>query len=223
VVLPRQAGSAMKLRTLFFLVAPFLLLSCTAVGERTQLSVAYYSIAGSTFDEFDQQIALHGPNVLGVGRALAATNVRMIPDFRFQQKGDYCHVSSARVSVQAHVTLPKLTTQQKLREELASAWDSLEHYARLHESVHVAIADGHALKAEVAVMALEPQRDCEAMRTKALATFRALMADHQRDQLQFDREERGRIAALVQRTRLESTPRPAIIEAEPAAVETETQ
>jgi predicted secreted Zn-dependent protease len=160
--------------------------------------------------------------VLGVGKALAATNVRMIPDFRFQQRGDACHVASARVSVQAHVTLPKLTTQQKLREELASAWDSLEHYARLHEGVHVAIADSHALKAEAAIMALEPQRDCETMRTKALATFNTLMVEHQRDQLQFDREERGRIAALVHRTRMESNPRPAIPGAETVA-ETEAE
>ncbi len=194
----------MKLRKLFALAAPFFLLSCTAVGERTQLSIAYYSIAGSTYDELDQQIALHGPNVLGVGRALAATNVRMIPDFRFAEKEGKCHVTGARVSVQAHVTLPRLKSQEKLREELASAWDSLEHYARLHEGVHVAIADAHALKAEAAVMALEPQADCASMRESASTIFRTMMADHQRDQLQFDREERGRIAALVQKTRLQS-------------------
>ncbi len=194
----------MKLRKFLVLAAPFLLLSCTAVGERTQLSVAYYSIAGSTYDELDQQIALHGPNVLGVGRALAATNVRMIPDFRFAEKDGKCHVTGARVSVQAHVTLPRLESQEKLREELASAWDSLEHYARLHEGVHVAIADTHALKAEAAVLALEAQPGCADMRARASAIFKAMMAEHQRDQLQFDREERGRIAALVHKTRLQS-------------------
>ncbi|HSO48050.1 MAG TPA: DUF922 domain-containing protein, partial [Rhizobiaceae bacterium] len=59
-------------------------------------------------------------------------------------------------------------------------------------------------KAEAAVMALEPQADCTEMRERASAIFRTIMADHQRDQLQFDREERGRIAALVQKTRLQS-------------------
>jgi predicted secreted Zn-dependent protease len=196
----------MRARLFFVFLAPVLLAACTPVGERTQLSVAYYMIAGNSFDEFDQQIAVHGPNVMGVGRALAATNVRMIPDFRFAQRNGECHVVSARVSVQAHVTLPKLRSQQSLRAELSRAWDSLEHYARLHEWVHVAIADSHALQAEEAIRALPPRPGCEAIRAEALSVFKKMMADHQRDQLQFDREERGRIAMLVQKTRLESAP-----------------
>jgi predicted secreted Zn-dependent protease len=196
----------MRKRLFFLLIAPLLLAACTPVGERTQMSVAYYMIAGDSFDELDQQIALHGPNVMGVGRALAATNVRMIPDFRFAQRDGQCHVQSARVSVQAHVTLPKLRSQQSFRQELAKAWDSLEHYARLHESVHVSIADTHAVRAEEAIRALPPRENCEAMRADAVALFKTMMADHQRDQLQFDREERGRIAMLVQKTRLESVP-----------------
>jgi predicted secreted Zn-dependent protease len=196
----------MRARLFFVFLAPALLLACTPVGERTQLSVAYYMIAGNSFDELDEQIAVHGPNVLGVGRALAATNVRMLPDFRFAQRNGECHILSARVSVQAHVTLPKLRSQQSLREELSKAWDSLEHYARLHEWVHVAIADSHALQAEAAIRALPPRATCEAIRADAIAVFKKMMADHQRDQLRFDREERGRIAMLVQKTRLESTP-----------------
>jgi predicted secreted Zn-dependent protease len=194
----------MRARLFFVFLAPVLLIACTPVGERTQLSVAYYMIAGDSFDELDQQIAVHGPNVLGVGRALAATNVRMMPDFRFAQRDGQCHVLSARVSVQAHVTLPKLRSQQSLRAELSKAWDSLEHYARLHEWVHVAIADSHALQAEEAIRALPPRPTCEAIRAEAVSVFKRMMADHQRDQLQFDREERGRIAMLVQKTRLDS-------------------
>ena len=178
-----------------------LLAACSTVGERTSLSVGYYTIGGETFEDIDQQIALHGPAVLGVGRALAATTVRMSPDFRFGFDGGACRVTHARVSVNAHVTLPKLTSQQRLRQELSRAWESLEQYARLHESVHVAIADTHALRAERAILALPPEPSCDRLRGSASLMFRQMMVEHEREQLQFDEDEKGRIAAMVNRTR----------------------
>jgi predicted secreted Zn-dependent protease len=183
------------------------LISCTPIGERTQMSVAYYEISGQSFDEIDQQIAVHGPSVLGVGRALAATNVRMIPDFHFEHDGTACRPAEIRVSVQAHVTLPKLASQETLRAELSKAWDNLEQYTRLHEYVHVSIADSHALIAEEAIRALPPKPTCTELRAAANGLFKEKMAAHQIEQLRFDQEERGRIAALVQNTRLESRPK----------------
>lgn len=181
--------------------AAVLLAGCSAVGERTSLSVGYYSIHGETFEDIDQQIALHGPSVLGVGKALAATTVRMSPEFNVGWSDGACRMAGARVNVQAHVTLPKLTSQQRLRSELAKAWDNLEQYARLHESVHVAIADKHAVKAEKAVMALAPEPSCESLRANAALLFRQLMVEHEAEQLRFDAEERLRIAGLVNRTK----------------------
>lgn len=181
---------------------PFVFVAaCTSVGERTQLSVAYYSVSGESFSEIDQQIALHGPTVLGVGKALAATNVRMVPDFRFAMRGTMCEVVSARVDVKAHVTLPRLASQKRLRQELSQAWSNLEQYARLHESIHVAIADGYAVRTEREISALPGETTCEALRENAVAHFRSLMKEHERDQLKFDEEERTRIAAIVRRTR----------------------
>lgn len=177
------------------------LAACTPVGERTQLSVGYYSIAGSTFDELDEQISLHGPTVNRVGRALAATNVRMLPDFQFKTAGDKCVVASARVDVQAHVTLPRLANPERMKRDLSKVWNNLEQYARLHESIHVAIADSYALKAEKLVMALPPQADCQTLRGNAVLAFRKLMNEHEREQIQFDEDEKDRITTLVARSR----------------------
>jgi len=174
---------------------------CTEVGERTQLSVGYYSISGRTFDELDEQIALHGPSVTGVGRALAATNVRMVPEFAFEYRGGKCHVKSARVRVQAHVTLPRLDSTEQLKRGLSQAWNNLEQYARLHESVHVSIADNYALAAEKIVRELPPEADCETLRTNAVLAFRGSMAEHEREQIRFDEEERERITALILKSR----------------------
>lgn len=191
----------MKYKLILTLTLSFVLAACVSVGNRTQLSVGYYAIEGDSFDELDQQIALHGPTVSGVGKALAATNVRMIPDFRFTSSGGKCRVEHARVAVKAHVTLPKLVGQAALRAELSKAWNNLEQYARLHESVHVSIADGYATKAEETVKKLPPHPSCDTLRSQAILIFRRLMAEHERDQLQFDEEERERIAEMVNTTR----------------------
>lgn len=175
--------------------------ACTAVGERTQLSVGYYSIYGRTFSELDQQVALHGPVVAGVGKALAATNVRMVPDFEFAFDGDKCTVTSAHVAVKAHVTLPLLANPEEIRRDLSKAWNNLEQYARLHESVHVAIADRHALRAEKIISSLPPESDCRTLRGNAMLTFRKLMTEHEHEQIQFDEDERERISMLVSVTR----------------------
>jgi len=50
------------------------LAACTSVGERTLVSVGYYTVTGETFSEVDKQIKIHGPEVTGVGKALASTD-----------------------------------------------------------------------------------------------------------------------------------------------------
>jgi predicted secreted Zn-dependent protease len=194
---PALAGLRRSAASVVICTATAVLASCTSVGERTNLSVGYYSIQGESFAELDQQIALHGPLVAGVGKALAATNVQMIPDFHFSFSQGACRPESAHVRVKAHVTLPKLASPDKLRRELSGAWDNLEQYARLHEAVHVAIADRYAIKAEKAILALPPEKECSTLRSNAAVTFRRLMAEHERDQLQFDEDEKSRIAQIV--------------------------
>ncbi len=181
--------------------AALALAACTPTGERTQLSVGYYSIIGTDFDELDRQIELHGPQVSGAGKAIAATNIRMTPDFRFERTGSGCVVKSARVTVNAHVTLPRLGSQERLKRGLSSAWASLEEYTRLHEAVHVEIADAHAVKAELAVRSLPPAADCTVLKIQIEETFNRIMAEHEAEQAGFDRDERSRIMALVRKAR----------------------
>ena len=188
-------------RAFIFLLVALSAAACTEVGERTQLSVGYYLINGRTFDELDQQVALHGPAVTGTGRALAATNIRMVPEFAYDFRNGSCFVKSAHVRVQAHVTLPKLETETRLARGLSRGWNNLEQYAREHEAVHVRIADSYALRAEREILALSPEPDCETLRGNVSLAFRRLMADHEREQIQFDEDEKQRIKRLVAKTR----------------------
>lgn len=186
--------------------AMLFLAACTSVGERTLVSVGYYTVSGETFNEVDRQIKLHGPVVSGVGKALASTDLRIIPNVKYGIRGDLCEVSSARVSVKARVTLPRHSNERKLKFELAQAWNSLEEYARVHEAVHVAIADRYAIRMEEAFVVLPPEKDCIQMRESVNTIFNKLFEQHHADQLQFDADERERISGLVQR-RSASIPR----------------
>lgn len=174
-----------------------LLSACTSVGERTQISVGYYDIKGTTFSELDQQILLHGPTVKGVGKALAATNIKMEPNIRFSRLNGKCRLTKIRVKVKARVTLPRLTNRKNLTKKLRNAWNNLEEYARLHEAVHVAIADHHALEIEKALAALPPAEDCEKLRTNAQDLAATLLEKHQQEQLRFDASEKQRIEKLT--------------------------
>ena len=179
--------------------------ACTAVGERTLVSVGYYTVSGDTFTEVDQEIRLHGPNVTGVGKALASTDLQMLPQVKYELVGGGCAVASARINVKARVTLPRHSNVNKLKAELATAWNSLEEYARVHEAVHLAIADRYALRMEQEIKSLKPEADCVTMREQVRIVFSRLFNEHHRDQLQFDQDEKSRIRALVRQSSAANT------------------
>lgn len=186
-------------KTFLIVAGMAFLAACTSVGERTVVSVGYYSVGGETFDELDQDIQLHGPNVLGVGKALASTDLRIIPNIRYAVSGNGCEVSSARVNVNARVTLPRHTNERNLKRDLANAWNNLKEYAKVHEAVHVAIADRYAIRMEEALMALSASETCQEMRAQAKSTFSDLFKQHHREQLAFDEAEKLRIRKLLAR------------------------
>jgi len=178
-----------------------LLAACTAIGERTVVSVGYYTVSGNSFSELDKDIKLHGPNVTGVGKALASTDLRMLPDIRYARTGAKCEVESARINVKARVTLPRHKNERKLKADLARAWSNLQEYARVHEAVHLAIADRYALLMEDAINALQPRSNCRDMRLEVQEVFSRLFESHHDEQLQFDEDEKKRIRQLTAQTR----------------------
>lgn len=196
-----------KLLKYSLLTGTLALAACTSIGERTVVSVGYYTVSGETFSEVDRQIKIHGPVVMGVGKALASTDLRMLPNVKYKLANGACQVSNARINVKARVTLPRHSNVNRLKSELAQAWNSLEEYARVHEAVHLAIADRYAIIMETAINKLKPQPDCVEMRDKVQSTFETLFEEHHREQLQFDADEKARIQSLVKQ-RQASLPRP---------------
>lgn len=185
--LPRIFGS---------LAGALMLAGCmSSTGPRTDVSVGYYDVRGTSFQELDREIALHGPLVEGVGKAIAATRVRMIPDIRYRTEASRCQVASARIRVKADVTLPRLTDRRRVNEDMSKAFSNIEEYARLHEAVHVQIADDHARKAEQSILALPAQPDCDRLSSSVMRAFKAVLEKHDKAQLAFDERERRRFAS----------------------------
>lgn len=184
-------------RQILVCMGAVLLAACSPFGERTTFSIQYYSISGKTFEELDQQIKLHGPNVLGVGKALASTDLRITPKLYMDYVKGGCAITRSRFSVNARVTLPRHSDENSLKKELAQAWGNLEEYARIHEAVHLAIADRYALRMEQAVAALPPAADCSKAKENAKAAFSALFEQHHQEQLAFDAAEKQRIKRLL--------------------------
>ena len=181
----------------FAIGASLFLAACTSIGERTLVSVGYYTVSGDTFSEVDKQIKIHGPEVTGVGKALASTDLRMLPQIKYELAKGKCRVANARINVKARVTLPRHSDVNSLKAELAQAWNSLEEYARVHEAVHLAIADRYAIDMEQAIKKLPPAEDCVKMRESVQIVFSKLFDQHHKDQLQFDADEKTRIRGLA--------------------------
>ncbi|TIO37860.1 MAG: DUF922 domain-containing protein, partial [Mesorhizobium sp.] len=68
-------------------------------------------------------------------------------------------------------------------------WDTLSADIKRHEERHVEIAKNHARELEDALKATYPQRTCEAAKAQAAQISAAILAKHDRAQVQFDRVE----------------------------------
>lgn len=174
-----------------------LLSGCNPLGERTVYSVGYYTIDGTDIDELHQQIQLHGPKVMGVGNALAATDINMVPSIKYELRDGLCHISSAKVRVNARVTLPRHSNENALKKRLAQTWNNLAEYAKVHEAVHLEIADRNAIEMEQTLGALEPNKDCKTLREMVSRLFEIMYRRHHIEQLKFDQDERARIRILA--------------------------
>ncbi len=183
----------MRIRNPIVVLSTLFLAGCVIAAPRTSVTVGYYNLKGTSFEQLDRQIALHGPTVEGVGRAVAATRISMLPDVRFGEESGECRVTSANIRVKADVTLPRLSDRRKASKELRPAFSSIERYAKQHEAVHVAIADNHAEMAERAILKLPAAENCDVLKAKAVAIFEEIMAKHRAAQLKFDADEKVRL------------------------------
>ena len=181
------------------ILAPLLVLSGCQVLQQNQVSVDYYKISGTTTAALDREIKRKGPKINGGLHAVAVARIKMFPKVTYQQLGDRCRVESAKVTVDARVTLPKWTSRAKASEQLGEAWDNIDRYTRLHEATHVNMAFSYAKRMEDSILALPSMKTCKSLRAKTKKLVDRYLKEHDAAQRKYDRDEQKRFSELARK------------------------
>jgi len=181
------------------LLCGFVVLAGCQMGASSKVSVDYYSISGDSTADLDREIKQKGPRIGGGKHAVAVARIRMIPNIRYEKTAKGCRASSAKIAVNARVTLPRWTGRNTASKAVGKAWDNIDRYTRLHEAVHVAIAFRHAKDTERELLAAQPQANCKDMRQVARAIVSRNLQLHDKAQRQFDAQEQRRFAAIARK------------------------
>jgi predicted secreted Zn-dependent protease len=170
-----------------------LLLAMTAVpagAANLVKTYSYFSIGGSTLEDIEAQLSKHGPQVKSTGsRHPGATQMAFTTRISYAGKAGSCRIADAAVTVKVKVILPEWRRPRKADPDVKLFWDTLAADIKRHEERHVEIAKNHARELEDALKATYPQKDCDAAKAKAAEITAAVLARHDRAQVQFDRVE----------------------------------
>jgi len=188
----------------FFNSHPRALVVCAAIGlvgcqtsALNNVSVDYYKISGNSTEDLDKQIKSKGPKVGGNRHAIAVARIRMNPDVRFKFYGRKCFIETAKIGVDARVTLPEWTGRATASKKLGKVWDNIDRYARAHEAVHVSIAFNFAKEMENALLALPARQKCDQLETDSKQLIEEHLVRHDQAQRKFDADEQKRISGRM--------------------------
>ena len=161
---------------------------------------SYFSIGGSTIEEIEKELGRRGPLGRATGlRHPGATNLRFKTALGFAQDGKSCRIASAKVSVNAKVTLPSWRRPKKAEASTRLIWDTLASDIKRHEESHISIARTAASNMEAELRKLRSFSDCGAASAKAQEVSARLLARHDADQARFDRIEARNFEARLMR------------------------
>lgn len=170
-----------------------LLLAVTAVpADAANLvkTYSYFAIGGRTLEDIEQQLSKRGPQVKSTGsRHPGATQMAFTTRISYAAQSGSCRIADAAVTAKVKVILPEWRRPRKADPDVRLFWDTLSADIKRHEERHVEIAKNHARELEDALKASYPQKTCEAAKAKAAEITAAVLARHDRAQVQFDRVE----------------------------------
>ena len=140
-------GHSRRLKSLATVFVPLLWLAGCQTSQQDQVSVDYYSISGQSTADLDEEIKRKGPKINGGDHAVAIARIKMFPKVTYEKTDKFCQVATAKVTVDARVTLPRWKERSTASGKLGAAWDNIENYTRLHEATHVKLASSSILRA----------------------------------------------------------------------------
>ena len=157
---------------------------------RVSKKTRYFTIGGRTAAELDRELSLRGPARKGSGtRHPGLTRIRFGGAATYQEKGGWCAVQKAEVSLSLEIILPKWRGRNRADERLGLIWDTLSADIKRHEERHAEIARQRARDVEAAILNLPRQRSCSAIQKQVSAVTAQEMKRHEAEQIRFDRIE----------------------------------
>ncbi len=161
-----------------------------AAAANLSKTYSYFSIGGSTLEQLEMELSARGPQVKSTGqRHPGATRMEFSTKIGYRERGGYCRIEKATVTVKAKLILPRWRQRGKASEDVRLIWDTLSSDIKRHEESHVVIAKNHARELEQALLKLRRQKSCTKLAEMAKATSAKILAKHDRAQAQFDRVE----------------------------------
>ncbi len=161
---------------------------------------SYFKIGGRDADDLDRELDRRGPMTRNTGhRHPGATEIKFGGDVTYVEKGGRCSVGGTRVTLRTHMILPRWSNRSRAAADLGFIWDTLSMDIKRHEERHAEIARNHARQLERALMALRPQKSCEALETLVAETTKSLLEAHDRQQARFDQVEAANFDARMMR------------------------
>ncbi len=185
-----------KFPLLLLCSATVILSGCQSL-QQNKVSVKYYNISGDSTSALDKQIKLKGPKVAGGRHAVAVARIKMIPNLKYSASPKKCRITRANVAVDAKVTLPHWTGRPHANKQLIKAWDNIDKYTRLHESVHVAIAFRFAKQMELELLKMYSPKGCDDLRVQARGLIDKFLIEHDKVQKKFDADEQKRFSTYA--------------------------
>ena len=178
----------MKLPAIALAVLALTVVQATAASVSKTYS--YFSIGGRTLEELEIELSKRGPQLNGTGnRHPGATRMEFTSKITYGEKGGWCRIADARVTVKANMILPRWRQRTKAERDVQLIWDTLASDIKRHEESHIVIAKNHAREIEQSLKALPRKRDCKAVSVEVKKTTAAILARHDAAQLRFDRIE----------------------------------
>ena len=185
-----QGDALMRLKTLSC-IAALALIGCT----QTSVTTGYYDIQGVSAKTLDRQIRQKGPMK---GHALASAEIKFEPLSILERQSEKgCDIKSAKIKVIANITLPRWRNRAGADPKLKRAFDNLARYAKMHEDIHVKIANAYARSMEKALIAIKPQKSCNLLEMKANRVIKTELDKHHKAQLAFDAAEQRFLRRLT--------------------------
>ena len=182
----------MKIRTLT--AGLMMVITCSAAAPAATLETTQYSsypVTGRNPAEIYRSILNRGPLVEGK-RAIAATTSQAVQSHVLTQNSNSCRVTEFRLNFRFNVELPRHTTLAVLSPRDRYLWQQFLGFLKAHELQHTRLWLRCGANLERQVMALRAS-SCAEVERRAEDIWRRLKPGCDRQQVNFDKEQRGEL------------------------------